>query len=1216
MAKGKKFVDLALSGVKTPAQMKAEMAVDRAKGVLPKAERDANLEKMLDESAVKERLYHSTYSDFPEFKTNFGEDEYFQFGSHVGSVDAASNRLSLKQAEDAARGTKGSESGANIMPVYAKITNPLRLDENRTGRWGVDDIMSTIMEKADAGDIEGIPPDIVDDFFNDNLQIEKFLGKKVKGEPRVWQNTMDWNPEERSELLTEFIEKLGHDGIVYNNLFEGGGDSYLVLRPTQLKSAIGNQGTYDTTNPDITKARGGIIKMGKGGVGRKLGDKILPKVEAPSVMTRSEISDLADYIKNREGGYGLRRVERAADEIPRLGDLYTQDALRGVFSGDNARALMTMNPADFERYSAPLLTDLSQKSKDNIANLKAIQKVGGFSDVPFFLVNKELAGSTGLPWITGHEGRHRSRAIDEAGIQAGLVQFLPRAELREPFPRRSQEQYIEAIRKEMELSGNKVKPEKYYLDEKDEKSFQRPTIDLPDLYANGGIVKMAEGGEPSQEELDRMRLELNNSPVIQATPQTPLQRGIGTLGGYMDRAGQFVSKSIEPLAETHPVKHFLADMFLADTLKSAGTALQDYTKTSRDITEDQPYRRAPITGSGQTMSLDPRMLDVIGFAQPAASLGIKAGKAGVKAATPFAKDVGEMASEMYMSGRMPGMVSPNAYVVKPKGGNWLGEGVDKTIEPLKVRLNDQFISGEMINEMAGEDLWSKIISDGKQGSARNWLYSNRPDVFDKIYGRESIPINNWLETKLKKYIKNEMGTPEDPVRKLADQGKLHTSTDEFPNIMDDEFTDVFSQGYIGERRKAAGFPTESYADTFEGRNWEASTDMAINRKKAKTLLKQADSPAPADSIKDLVDQNPWLRQTDPDTPIYDLDRSRASDLGFDHIVDELKNAMRVDSDLPEKLRIEPTKLEKMTVPQVIERVSEINKWRAENQAAANQKLAMNPATQVFKEYPDQGYKWVELAMPKITVDTPLPEGFRWLEPKDGLERLEGPSILDPERTRRYLGNTKEEALVAAQERSMLGAEQQKMLEDALKYEGDTMGHCVGGYCPDLLEGRSRIYSLRDSKGQPHVTIEVSPNEIKSWYDVDKAVGSLEGAKLRREFEEIIGNKMYKEADFKMFMENKGIKMPPSIEQIKGKGNAKPKDTYLPFVQDFVQTGEWSKVEDLKNTGLIRAGIGGKLMTPAEHAKWLARGEDGMKSGGKVQFAKSLDAMRHELTKAK
>ena len=38
-----------------------------------------------------------------------------------------------------------------------------------------------------------------------------------------------------------------------------------------------------------------------------------------------------------------------------------------------------------------------------------------------------------------------------------------------------------------------------------------------------------------------------------------------------------------------------------------------------------------------------------------------------------------------------------------------------------------------------------------------------------------------------------------------------------------------------------------------------------------------------------------------------------------------------------------------------------------------------------------------------------------------------------------------------------------------------MGHCVGGYCDDVYEGRSRIYSLRDAKGEPHVTIEVQPN---------------------------------------------------------------------------------------------------------------------------------------------
>ena len=80
------------------------------------------------------------------------------------------------------------------------------------------------------------------------------------------------------------------------------------------------------------------------------------------------------------------------------------------------------------------------------------------------------------------------------------------------------------------------------LRELNAQSFPALVVEDLDGMARGGIIKMAEGGEPSQAELDRMRLELNN-PVIQATPQSPIQRGIGTIGGYMDRAGQFVSKS-------------------------------------------------------------------------------------------------------------------------------------------------------------------------------------------------------------------------------------------------------------------------------------------------------------------------------------------------------------------------------------------------------------------------------------------------------------------------------------------------------------------------------------------------------------------------------------------------------------------------------------------------------------------------------------------------
>jgi hypothetical protein len=696
-------------------------------------------------------------------------------------------------------------------------------------------------------------------------------------------------------------------------------------------------------------------------------------------------------------------------------------------------------------------------------------------------------------------------------------------------------------------------------------------LTAPKEFAEGGEVTEfpEEQASPTQQDLSEAAKRLlyykktvanNPSPVIEATPQTTGQKTIGTLGGYMNQAGQFVSKSLDPIRESNPVKSFVADLLLADSLKNAGTALQDYTKTSREITEDQPYRRAPITGRGQTMSLDPRILDMIGIAQPAASAATKLVSAGAKKAAPFAKEMGEMASDLYMSGNIPGMVSPSSYVIKPKGGNWLQGYIDSFI----------------VNPLS--------IEGGEQAPA----------------------INKWVDTKLRKYVQNEMGTPEDPLRDLAGRGISHLQPEELGYGVNN----LLPESLLLERMRA-GFSPSGIGATPMAKGWENIADTVIESTPAGDLA----------SMSSYVKHNPWLAKLTPETPVYRM-QGDSMDLGFNHLVDELNNASRADSDLPDRLQIDPSKLEKMTVPQVVERVSQINAWRAEQIGNADFARANNAATRVVKEYPDQGYKWVELAMPKITVDTPLPEGFKWLEPKNGLEQLEGPSIVDPQLKRRYLGRTKEEALVAAQERSTLGADQQKMLEDALKYEGDTMGHCVGGYCPDLLEGRSRIYSLRDSKGEPHVTIEVNPNEIKSWYDVDKAVGSLEGAKLRNEFEEIGGNNMSNvEAGFKMFIENKGIKIPPSIQQIKGKGNAKPKDTYLPFVQDFIKGEQWSEVRDFKNTGLIKEG--GQMMTPAEHADWLAKQLDvppqGMKSGGEVKtrdFIKSMPTVLPSRTKAK
>jgi hypothetical protein len=91
--------------------------------------------------------------------------------------------------------------------------------------------------------------------------------------------------------------------------------------------------------------------------------------------------------------------------------------------------------------------------------------------------------------------------MDAAGEQASLVQLFPRTGLRESFPRGSEQEYIEALRKEMALTGNKVMPEKYYESVKDPsgrivetRDTQRPAIDLPDIYAEGGVVHKQVGG--------------------------------------------------------------------------------------------------------------------------------------------------------------------------------------------------------------------------------------------------------------------------------------------------------------------------------------------------------------------------------------------------------------------------------------------------------------------------------------------------------------------------------------------------------------------------------------------------------------------------------------------------------------------------------------------------------------------------------------------------
>tara|TARA_R110001592_G_scaffold139139_2_gene358943 strand:- start:3232 stop:4656 length:1425 start_codon:yes stop_codon:yes gene_type:complete len=67
---------------------------------------------------------------------------------------------------------------------------------------------------------------------------------------------IDINPDRYFQTAKEN----GNDGIIITT---PRGSLYVVFEPTQIKSAIGNSGEYDTNNPSIIMEKGGTIKMAK-----------------------------------------------------------------------------------------------------------------------------------------------------------------------------------------------------------------------------------------------------------------------------------------------------------------------------------------------------------------------------------------------------------------------------------------------------------------------------------------------------------------------------------------------------------------------------------------------------------------------------------------------------------------------------------------------------------------------------------------------------------------------------------------------------------------------------------------------------------------------------------------------------------------------------------------------------------------------------------------
>ena len=270
-----------------------------AKMLMPRAEQEVNLAKFLAESKAPMRLYHGTTAT----EGGKGEEAIRRFKpSKEGALGSGVYLTpNTNYAEQYTFKGAGNYEGGNTLPVHAQIKNPLILDGSASRDPMIEALMRLGMGEPQASRM-----------VERAYENKGYIGKEVESRARAQ----------------------GYDGLMQYDR-DGQLGEVVSYNPNAIKSAIGNEGTYDITNPDMNKAGGGAVRKALKAVLPKGQQDILPAAESAANLERF-LAESAIKDRLYHGTAHYANTPEKTDKLTASGIKSFKKKTRGTFLSPDA----------------------------------------------------------------------------------------------------------------------------------------------------------------------------------------------------------------------------------------------------------------------------------------------------------------------------------------------------------------------------------------------------------------------------------------------------------------------------------------------------------------------------------------------------------------------------------------------------------------------------------------------------------------------------------------------------------------------------------------------------------------------------------------------------------------------------------------------------------------------------------------------------------------